>query len=428
MRFNNSIWRFFASVQLALFVFIALASTSIIGTIIPQNRHLAFYSESYGNFIAQFIFVLDIQNMYSSWWFTGLLILLSVNLIICSIDRLPLTQAKVKAKNFSFSKEKLSTLEFSETFSLSKKQQQLAIDSVKKLGWNLQTDSSRHFAEKFAWSHYGVYLVHISILTIFAGGLLGSLYGFKGSVMIPETLSSEQIYSQKNSEPYPLGFEVRCDEFDMEYYDTGMVKTYRSRLTILEDKKVVLTQDIEVNHPLTYKGVTFYQASYEGFQSFIISIIEKESGDSKVFTADYQKQVDWEEKGVKVGILNAKSANQHVKQVKFWLFDGENDPVTNWLNNEEASVISSGGKEYEVLVKQMFATGLQATKDPGVWLVYLGCSLLLIGLFICFFLSHKKIWLIQDGNKLFLAGTCNKNKPGFEKDFAQVSDTLKQLS
>ncbi len=428
MRINNPIWRFFASVQLALFVFIALASTSIIGTIIPQNRHFAFYAESYSNFIAQFIFVLDIQNMYSSWWFTGLLILLSVNLIVCSIDRFPLTQSKVKAKNLSFSKDKLSSMEFSKQLSLGKDKQQEVIQSLKSLGWNLKNNSTLYFAEKFSWSHYGVYLVHISILLIFAGGLVGSLYGFKGSVMIPETLSSEQIYSQKSSEPHPLGFEVRCDEFDMEYYDTGMVKTYRSKLTILEDKKVILTQDIEVNQPLTYKGVTFYQASYEGFQSFIISIIEKESGDSKVITADYQKQVDWPEKGIKVGILNAKSANQHVKQVKFWLFDGNNDPVSAWLDNEQVSIISSGDKEYEVLVKQMFATGLQATKDPGVWLVYLGCGMLLIGLFICFFLSHKKIWFIQDGNQLLLAGTCNKNKPGFEKEFSKISDTLTKLS
>ena len=428
MRFNNSIWRFFASVQLALFVFIALATTSIIGTIIPQNRHLAFYSENYGNFIAQFIYVLDIQNMYSSWWFTGLLTLLSINLIICSIDRFPLTQAKVKAKNFSFSKEKLNSMEFSETISLNQNNQQQAIEAIKTLGWKLQNTSSLYFAEKFAWSHYGVYLVHIAILMIFTGGLVGGLYGFKGSVMIPETQSTKEIYSQKSAEPYPLGFEVRCDEFDIEYYDTGMVKTYRSQLSILEDNKTVLTENIEVNHPITYKGVTFYQASYEGFQSFIVSIIEKESGDNKVISVDYQKQVDWPEKEIKIGILNAQSAKQHVKQVKFWLFDGENDPVTGWLDNEKAGVIISGDKEYEVLVKQMFATGLQATKDPGVWLVYLGCSLLLVGLFICFFLSHTKIWVMQDGKHLILAGTCNKNKLGFEKDFSKLSDTVKKLS
>ncbi|MBI4793094.1 MAG: cytochrome c biogenesis protein ResB, partial [Deltaproteobacteria bacterium] len=34
---KNSIWSFFASVKLALFVLFFLASASVIGTVIPQN-------------------------------------------------------------------------------------------------------------------------------------------------------------------------------------------------------------------------------------------------------------------------------------------------------------------------------------------------------------------------------------------------------
>ena len=35
-------------------------------------------------------------------------------------------------------------------------------------------------------------------------------------------------------------------------------------------------------------------------------------------------------------------------------------------------------------------TGLQVRKDPGVWVVYLGFIVMSIGLYIAFFMSHKK--------------------------------------
>ena len=422
MRFNNSIWRFFASVQLALFIFVALASTSIIGTVIPQHRPLSFYSEEYGNFAAQFINFLEIQQMYSSWWFIGLLTLLTINLIVCSIDRFPTTRNKVNAKNLSFSKEKLSAMEFSTEISL--KGSADINNILTRAGWKPVKQGSLIFSQKFPWSHYGVYLVHISIIIIFAGAMIGKFFGYKGFVMIPETLSADQIYSQHISQPIPLGFEIRCDKFDIEYYDTGMVKDYHSQLSIFENNKKVLTRNIEVNKPLVYKGVTFYQASYEAFQSFIITIIDRQSGDGKVLIADYQNQIEWPEKNIKIGILNAMSQQQHIAQVKLWLFDGSGDPVNQWIENDSINVITIEDREYEIKVKQMFATGLQATKDPGVWCVYAGCIILLTGLYICFFLSHKKIWVLQKGKTLLLAGSCNKNKTGFEKEFNKLKETL----
>ena len=86
------------------------------------------------------------------------------------------------------------------------------------------------------------------------------------------------------------------------------------------------------------------------------------------------------------------------------------------------------GAEYVFHVKEFFSTGLQVAKDPGVWLVYLGCALMLIGLGVAFFMSHKRVWIYineKDGiTTILLAGTANKDKPGFEREFAKMSSTL----
>ncbi len=89
MTLLTQIWDFFSSVKLAIFTLCTLAATSIIGTLIPQGESAAFYVNNFGPKTAHFFQILDIPNMYYSWWFLGLLGLLSTNLIICSLDRFP---------------------------------------------------------------------------------------------------------------------------------------------------------------------------------------------------------------------------------------------------------------------------------------------------------------------------------------------------
>jgi len=77
-------------------------------------------------------------------------------------------------------------------------------------------------------------------------------------------------------------------------------------------------------------------------------------------------------------------------------------------------------------------TGLQVRKDPGVWIVYLGCIVMGIGLYTTFFMSHKKLWLalIPSEKKLLIAATANKNRPAFERKIdgmiTTISNTIKE--
>ncbi|MGL1932960.1 MAG: cytochrome c biogenesis protein ResB [Desulfotalea sp.] len=426
---NNQIWRFFASVQLAIVNFVALSLTSVIGTLIPQNRIASFYHDSYGTFIGQFFLVLDFDNMYESWWFMSLLGILALNLIVCSIDKFPLTQKKVKSNGLKLSLKKLESIKLSQE--IPAKRDTDIKELLSKNNWQSKsgtTDNLKvHYAEKYPWSHYGVYIVHISILVIFLGAIIGNLAGFKGSVMIPELGFADKVYSTSDSSAIPLGFEIRCNNFELEYYDNGMPKTYRSSLTIFEDGKELKTTNIEVNKPLIHNGITFYQASYEGFQDFIIKITDLKTGEIKSLTAAYQEQVSWQEKNIQLGILNAMATDQQVNKMKLWYYGNIGDPQTIWFDNGETKTIESFG--YKISIKQKFATGLQVSKDPGVWLVYLGFFLLMLGLYISFFFSHQKIWLLEKKDSFLLVGKSNKNITGFKIKFENLARTLKdQLS
>lgn len=436
MTLLNQIWDFFASVKLAIFTLCTLAVTSIVGTVIPQGESSAYYVKQYGIKVAHFFQILDVPEMYYSWWFLGLLGILSTNLIICSIERFPGVWKIINSDNLSITHNRMEKMSNYQGWEfLSNQLNDLEINKLLKVnGWrNIrknEADDSLFFCEKGKWSRTGVYIVHLSILIIFVGAILGHFYGFKGSVMIPENLSTEKAFPFSDDAPLQLGFEVRCNSFEIEFYENGMPKEYTSSLTVLENGEEVLTKSIEVNKPLTYKGITFYQSSYQGYQDFLFNITELSSGDSEKFTVPFQKQQSWQNKDIKFGIINADAIGQRVVRSKIW-FKTPGAPATNeWIMDNDSLLITAGNSKYKVHVKQMYATGLQVAKDPGVWIVYIGCTLMLIGLFMAFFMSHQRIWLLlinsPNGRSIFLSGSANKNKIAFRKNFNKLVKQIDQ--
>jgi len=436
MKKSNSVWSFFASVKLALFTLVTLAVTSIIGTIIPQKEPLAFYTGKYGEATAKVFQALDIPDMYNSWWFLALLSLLSINLIICSIDRFPNVWKQIKADNLAVPLKRIQKMGQRSSWT-SKLSHAETVQKIKrqtgKKGWKMREreieEGTLLFAQKGAWSRTGVYLVHASILIIFAGAIVGTLLGFKGSVLIYEGRSTDKIYTFEDGQSIDLGFTVQCDKFDIEYYNNGMPKDYRSNLTVLEKDNVVLQTSIEVNSPMTYKGITFYQSSYEGTQNFILEVTNLKTKKKESFTVPFQKQTGWKEEGLRFGIINGEQTRQgRITRLKIWFTDELSQPSSFWMNSNATATIKRKEANYLLSAKQMYATGLQVAKDPGVWLVYLGCILMLLGLYIAFFLSHKRLWLFvpkEDQPNVLLAGSANKNRIGFEKEFSELAGQIK---
>jgi len=74
-------------------------------------------------------------------------------------------------------------------------------------------------------------------------------------------------------------------------------------------------------------------------------------------------------------------------------------------------------------------TGLQVTKDPGVWIVWIGCALMIVGFIVSFFFSHQRVWIRipkGSGQEVILAGSTNKNKVGFEKTFGSLVEGVQK--
>jgi cytochrome c biogenesis protein len=437
---KNEIWAFLASVKLALFSFFTLALTSVIGTIIPQGKEMDFYVEKFGAGTAKFFQVLNVPDMYNSWWFVSLLVLFSLNLIVCTIDRFPNIWRLVTMDNLAMDLDRILKMPQRQEFVSELPVEQLREQTEKALAatsWKFKTadkEGGRLFsAQKGNWSRLGVIMVHISILVIFAGAIIGAALGYKGFVMITEGRSAQQIYAfDAERTAIPLDFQLRCDRFVLELYDNGAPKEFMSDLVVVKDGQEVYKKTIEVNDPLVYGGLTFYQSSYQGFDDALVVDIENDASKArKKFMASYGRQMDWPEENLSFGIINRmQDGGMGRLRYKLWLKAGDQAPVQFWANQGQSVLVERPSGNYLLSLRPLFATGLQVTKDPGVWYVYLGCFLMLIGLYIAFFLSHRKVWLYISGSgersTLRLTGTSNKNKIGFENDFAAMVTLFEQ--
>lgn len=436
MKFFTQLRELLASVHLAIFTLCILAVSSIIGTIIPQGESGVFYIKQFGPKLARFMQVLDIPNMYTSWWFLGLLGLLALNLIVCSIERFPLAWRLIHQDPLSLSEKRLAAMKGGCQWHTATACPPADIAAaLEKAGWKGEFRAEKKktifAAQKGRWSRLGVYLVHLSILVIFLGALVGYFAGFRASVMIPEGKGTSTVYTLTGQQPVKLDFTVHCNAFLIDFYHTGMPKEYRSSLSIVENNEVVSRRDIMVNSPFTYKGITFYQASYQGYQDFLVTISENNGGERQTFQLPFRKQAQWREQAVQFGIVKIEHEGMRVLREKLWVKIGTHPAQQIWLDDNSTAALSAGEKIFTIKVKQLYATGLQVTKDPGVWLVYLGCLLMLAGLYMAFFMSHKRLWLClipEDGTtRLLLAGNSNKNRQAMVQETNRLQAILQTL-
>lgn len=432
---NNSLLNFFASVRLALFLLFCLALTSIAGTIIPQGKQPELYVQEYGEKTANLFQVLDLTNMYSSWWFITLLVLLTLNLIVCSYKRFPEVWHIIGKDNLDTDLSRLEKKREHEKFqtplSLQESKEKI-VKALKETGWKPQEKQRDKnlllFAEKGAWTRFGVYVVHASILIILIGAMIGKFYGHKGSMMIPETTQKGSIHTFQDRQEIQLGFEILCKKFTLSRYPDGSPKSFVSELAVIENGKEVLNREIEVNDPLHYKGYTFYQSNYKALERLLAKMeVNGEDSETKILI-DPGKEAEWKKEGIRFGVINrARTEEPGLFRYKVWFYDGSESPQTFWLTDGDSTTVKTADNSYTFSLKQFYATGLQVTKDPGVWWVYTGFILMMVGLYIAFFLSHRRIWvLIKENEKteVTVSGTSNKNKPGFTRSFETASKTI----
>jgi len=439
---TDRIWDFFCSLKLAIVIVLLLALTSIIGTIILQNGAPADYIREYGQANYELFKKLQFIDMYHSTWFIGLLALFGMNLICCSIKNFPRVWKFVKEPTLVAGSGIFKNSANRAEFSCKESKQQVAEkittllnSEFAKITRTEKDEKIYLFAQKGIYSRFGAYITHLSILIIMAGAVIGNVWGYKAYVNIVEGSSIDQVRSRNGTGPIDLGFTVRCDDFDVSYYpNSNRPKDYNSDLVILEDGQEILRKRIEVNDPLTYKGIKFYQSSYgsAGNAFFKVRVTEKKTGEVMDLKALQGKHAQLPG-GYSFAVTNFTENDRNfgpAMQLHVNTPDGKHGaPFVIWQNHPKLDIKRGGAFSFALHgFEQPQYTGLQVARDPGVNIVWAGCFLIVFGSLTAFFFSHKRIWVcLEDSGKktkILMAGNAHRNQPGFSLAFDELQQKV----
>src|SRR5512145_2246071 len=196
----DKVWKFFTSLKLAITVIIILAVASIIGTVIEQNQPIEKYQKFYGEGTIRLLDSLGLFDMYHSWWFLLLLVLLTVNLLCCSLDRLPRVVRTVRNPKTTLDEGLEKTLGLTDRWKKKGAREALAASYGEAMGRRFgkprvtENGATVHlYAERGVVSRFGVYVTHLSIVIIFVGAIIGNVVGFKGYANIVEGQAISEI-------------------------------------------------------------------------------------------------------------------------------------------------------------------------------------------------------------------------------------------
>jgi cytochrome c biogenesis protein len=291
-----------------------------------------------------------------------------------------------------------------------------------------------YLAERGRFRPLGPYLVHLALLLILAGGVIGKFWGLEGTLPLDqgETTRTFQVGRQSR----PLGFEIRLNRFEVQFYEKGGIpKEFSSDLTFLQDGKEAASATCRVNDPVTFGGLTFYQSSYgskpegplrfkirHGDRAQVIEVPMRQMAD--VFGGEAQVmllRVDGNLQGYGPAAQLAMRAG------------GLGHPQVFWVLKDHPKM-GQQPRGYQINLESIplrFYSVFQVKKDPGVWWVYAGFILFLPGFYLAFFRPAQRwaVVLEQDPKgrfKVRLLGASPRNREDFAASLERLQEGLKK--
>ncbi len=444
-RLWSLLWGQLTSLKLAITLIVAVLLISIVGTLIPQGKDSLFYAERYGMTGLSLIKFFQADKLYHSWYFLSLLALLAANTLSCALKRFRVSWEMIRSPVEARSQEEIAKLPTHTKLEAGEASLHVLERLLTRSRYRTQRTQAQLWAHKNLWGRLGVDLLHVSLIIVLLGGIVGGLLGFEDF----QVAHKGETFSVARG-----GFDVRVDDlWTVNYEGSSQIKDWYTKLTVIENGREVLTKTIEVNKPLTYKGISFYQASFgtDWFGGAQLTFrIERAPSDSAGSTA--AESIG--EVTAQVG-SNFPVDNLRVKVVAFYpdfvitergpsnrsqrlnnpaayleIYNGDKLEFSTWTFAQFPEFQHEFFKEnpYRFYLTGMTApefTGLQIARNPGIGLIYAGFALMMLGLFLNFYLPPRRIWAAAKENTIYLGGLGREPRE-FEPELDEITEEFKR--
>lgn len=270
-------WRQITSMRTALVLLLLLALAAIPGSVIPQENidslAVTTWRENHPR-LAPIWDRLDLFSVYGSVWFSAIYILLMLSLVGCIIPRLFVYARALGAKPPQAPRRLLRMPE-STSYTTDEDPDVVLARAEKVLRRRrfrvLRGDAVS--AERGYLREAGNLLFHFAVLVVLVGVAAGSLFGYKGGVIL---LNGKEYGFSNNLSQYddfapgnlfdpdvmePFSFQIT--DFDVSWVTkgprTGMARDFVAHLDYTTEPGArTRTYDLKVNHPLSIGGTDVF--------------------------------------------------------------------------------------------------------------------------------------------------------------------------
>ncbi len=471
----EAFWAFFSSMKTAIVLLLVLAAASMAGTLIPQNEPPEFYLNKFGAQKYALMQRLSLTDVYHSTWFSVLLLLIGINLAVCSLNRFGMAWRRTFRPGVGTEVGTVRAMGRSENLrceSGAPDTASKAAEFLKSRGYRVLSSQSGAsvslYASKGRLGIWGPYLVHLSILVVFAGAIYGGAFGFRGFTTITEGEDVGSCILEQGHEARNLGFKVKLHKFTIEYKTKragqgGIVRAvtgYKSDLEIIDGGKPVMRRQIDVNNPITYRGVSFFQSSY-GLDSLILAITGPDGSTVREsFKITNRDRPGLTSYGVPMSHDNPREIRISGRTIGVFVHNlapdyvgGEQINASNLPINLAAQVMINDDlanqpgmqgwshpewivrgrqlnyKGFKVSLDRYRAfTGLQVSQNPGLAVIYTGFGLMLLGVAMAFYVNHRVVRVVvmdsPEGSDVTIGGSTRADSYVLERDIARLREVL----
>ena len=428
---------------------------AILWTVVPQQEAASEAFEKLHPAMAGILKALQITALYHSPWFLFLMGLLTVNLVVCSLNRLPASLRLYRRQPETDRPGLYEDLPAERVLTAEGSPEEAAarMETILKKAFGIaekkETDQATYLrGHRGAWSYFGVYVIHAGVLIIILGAVIGSILGFDGFVNIPEGGSADRVELRGGKGVMALGFDVKCDDFDIQFYESGMPKLYRSDLSFLKGGEIRAKGQLMVNHPLEFEGISFYQSSYGAIPGEALLKITKK-GEQLVRKARQGERFAIDGGKAQVEILRIEGNLMRMgpavkvgitagdKALFFWVFkfidaiEEQNPMISKQVPQFNPGLYKPYLFKLEG-IETSFYTGLKVTRDPGVPIVGTGAFLLVAGFLLTFFSSHRQVFVRVDRKqgktRVCVAGRCNRDPVRLNREIERIIRSYKGIT
>jgi len=428
--------RLFASIYFAVSLFAIWGFLTLIGVIVEQGKTDDFYVANYAPPLARLILRLDLNNIYHSLAYVGIIGLILTSLAVCTFKRV------IPARLPPLRTVRIEHIPLNATIPIEGDESEIhgRIERFfRAAGWAVRKrefgGEEWTFADKHNWARRGVLVAHIGFVIIAAGTTWYWAKGFSGetAILTGGTVTIPQTGAQITLDRFNYRFDPIQTKAGLVYQPID----YVSHVRYVGRDGITRAATIRVNHPLNIDGTLYYQAAYGFGAKFVLThngralpiSPQDYLREGSAFPVTTDRSLEYAQF---VGTINRKTGEPAADP-------RPNDPgvVVQVLEGDRSlgaalvpigSSLDLGGGYRLSVPRYLVYSGLQYRYDPGMVLVGLGAFVLLAGLCIAFYFLPARLFvrLVGAGRNwtLGIAATTVKGYEVFEEQFAELIAAL----